>query len=89
VIHVGKGTFVRISKDATCPRRSGRRGRRGALSVAALEQVLGSCREALGAEHLEAERVGEPVGGIERGADRERVLDLLGLQNAESFTLDT
>jgi proteic killer suppression protein len=29
------------------------------LSVAALEQVLGSCREALGAEHLEAERVGE------------------------------
>jgi hypothetical protein len=48
------------------------------LSVAALEQVLGSCREALGAEHLEAERVGEPVGGIERGADRERVLDLLG-----------
>jgi hypothetical protein len=49
-----------------------------ALSVTALEQVLGSCLEALGAEHLEAESVGEPVGRVERGADRQRVLDLLG-----------
>jgi hypothetical protein len=35
-----------------------------------LDQVLGSC--------LEAEGVGEPVGRVERGADRQRVLDLLG-----------
>src|SRR5215510_2229065 len=48
-----------------------------ALPVTPLEQVLGSCLEALGAEHLEAEGVGEPVGRVERGADRQRVLDLL------------
>jgi hypothetical protein len=49
-----------------------------ALPVTPLEQVLGSCLEALGAEHLEAEGVGEPVGRVERDADRQRVLDLLG-----------
>lgn len=49
-----------------------------ALSVTALEQVLGSSLEALGGEHFEAEGVGQPVGRVERGADRERVLDLLG-----------
>src|SRR5262245_22886124 len=48
-----------------------------ALPVTPLDQVLGSCLEALGAEHLEAERVGEPVGGVECGADRQRVLDLV------------
>jgi hypothetical protein len=48
-----------------------------ALPVTPLEQVLGSCVEALGAEHLEAEGVGEPVRRVERGADRQRVLDLL------------
>jgi len=48
-----------------------------ALPVTPLEQVPGSCLEALGAEHLEAEGVGEPVGRAERGADRQRVLDLL------------
>ena len=48
-----------------------------ALPVTPLEQVLGSCLEALGAQHRKAERVGEPVGGVERGADRQRVLDLL------------
>ena len=47
------------------------------LSVTPLEQVLGSCLEALGAEQFEAEGVGEPVGRVERGADRQRVLDLL------------
>lgn len=49
-----------------------------ALSVTALEQVLGSCLEALRAEHLEAEGVGKPVGRVERDADRQRVLDLPG-----------
>src|SRR5580704_1880915 len=47
------------------------------LSVTPLEQVLGSCLEALGAEQFEAEGVGEPVGRVERGADRQRVFDLL------------
>ena len=37
-----------------------------ALPVTPLEQVLGSCLETLGAEHLEAEHVGEPVGRVER-----------------------
>jgi hypothetical protein len=46
-------------------------------SVTPLEQVLGSCLEALGAEQFEAEGVGEPVGRVERGAARQRVLDLL------------
>ena len=48
-----------------------------ALPVTALEQVLGSCLEVLGTEHLEAEGVGEPVGRVDRDADRQRVLDLL------------
>jgi hypothetical protein len=48
-----------------------------ALSVTALEQILGSCLEAVGAEHFEAEGVAEPVGRVERDADRQRVLDLL------------
>jgi len=69
VIHADKGTFVRISADTL---------QGTALSVTALEQVLGSCRKGLGAEHLEAEGVGEPVGRVERGADRKRILDLLG-----------
>jgi hypothetical protein len=43
--------------------------RLNALPVTPLEQVLGSCLEALGAEHLEAEGVGEPVGRVERCAD--------------------
>ena len=37
------------------------------LSVTPLEQVLGSCLEALGAEQLETEGVGEPAGRVERG----------------------
>jgi hypothetical protein len=48
-----------------------------ALSVTAPKQVLGSRLKALGAEQLEAEGVGEPAGGVERGADRQSVLDLL------------
>ena len=48
------------------------------LPVTPLEQVLGSCLEAFGAEQFEPEGVGEPVGGVEGGADRQRVLDLLG-----------
>ena len=48
-----------------------------ALPVTPLEQVLGSCLKTLRAEHLEAEGVGEPAGRVERGADRQRVLDLL------------
>src|SRR5215467_9737304 len=47
------------------------------LPVTPPEQVLGSCFETLRAEHLETEGVGEPVGRIERGADRQRVPDLL------------
>jgi hypothetical protein len=43
------------------------------LPVTPLEQVPGTCLEALGAEHLEAEGVGEPAGGVERRADRQRV----------------
>jgi hypothetical protein len=39
-------------------------------SVTPLEQVLGSCLEALGAEQFKAEGVGEPVGRVERRADR-------------------
>jgi hypothetical protein len=48
-----------------------------ALAVTPLEQVLRSRLEAFRAEHLEAEGVGEPVGRVERSADRQRVLDLL------------
>jgi hypothetical protein len=47
------------------------------LAVTPLEQVLRSCLEALEAEHLESEGAGEPIGHVERGADRQRVLDLL------------
>jgi arylamine N-acetyltransferase len=47
------------------------------LPVAALEQVLGACLEIFGAEQLKAEGVSEPVGGVERGADRERIGGLL------------
>ncbi|MEU4287288.1 hypothetical protein AB0E63_03625 [Kribbella sp. NPDC026596] len=43
-----------------------------------LEQVFGSCLEVLGAEHLEAEGVGESAGCVEGGADCQRVFDLLG-----------
>src|SRR5262245_11739257 len=62
------------------PGRSGHQQRRvtpNALPVAPLEQVPGSCLEALRAEHLEAEGVGEPTGRVERDADRQRVFDLL------------
>ena len=59
------------------PDAAKREYRTRALSVTALEQVLGSRLEAFGAEYLEAEGVGEPVGGVERDADRQRVLDLL------------
>src|SRR5215472_3305542 len=47
------------------------------LPVTALEQEPGSRLVALGAEQLEAQGVGKPVGRVERGADRQRVLDLL------------
>jgi hypothetical protein len=40
------------------------------LAVTALEQVLSPRLEAFRAEQFEAERVGEPVGHIECGADR-------------------
>ena len=46
------------------------------LAVTALEQVPGACLEAQLSEQLEAEGVGEPVGRVERGAHRQRVLDL-------------
>jgi hypothetical protein len=47
------------------------------LPVTPLEQVPGSRLEGLGTEQLEGERVGKPVGDAERGADRERIPDLL------------
>lgn len=59
------------------PPRSGSGLGLHALAVTPLKQEFGSRLEALGAEHLEAKGVGEPVGRIERGADRQRVLDLL------------
>ena len=83
------GTLTKRSSANRGP-RSGRRrapgqgggtsgaGTAGRLPVTPLEQVPGSCLEALGAEHLEAEGVGEPAGRVERGADRQRVLDLPG-----------
>jgi hypothetical protein len=40
------------------------------LSVTALEQIFGACLKALRAQQFEAEGVGEPVGRVERGADR-------------------
>jgi hypothetical protein len=54
------------------------------LSVTPLEQVLGSRLVALGAEQFEAESVGKPVGRVERGTDRQRVLDLLAGDTGDS-----
>ena len=41
-------------------------------------RYLAPASKSAGAEHLEAEGVGQPPGGGEGGADRQRVLDLLG-----------
>jgi hypothetical protein len=72
----------RAADDAAGRRQHQPGGKRRActavLSITALEQVLCSSLETLGAEQFEAECVGEPAGRIEGGADRQRVLDLLG-----------
>ena len=71
------GGWVRTPPSTRAMEAPAAPARLNALPVTPLEQVLCSCLEALGAEQFEAEGIGEPVGRVERGADRQRVLDLL------------
>jgi hypothetical protein len=60
------------------PRATERNRLSSGLPVTPLQQVFGSRLEAFGAGQFEAEGVIEPVSDVEDGADRERVLHLLG-----------